>query len=150
MELLEGTLMRGRLSSARKKCAMRIAWPSLPEAARRVKTKMFGRKITSLVRPLSMPRARIRQPYLWSIIRRHSHYINIYPHAVEARKVYLYSAATGGIAQSIDNSLHERAQPVAEPEPPAAHALRLRDEHLVDQAVLDGLVGAEVEVARPA
>ena len=46
--------------------------------------------------------------------------------------------------------LHERAQPVAEPEPAAAHALRLRDEHLVDEAVLDGLVGAEVEVARPA
>ena len=46
--------------------------------------------------------------------------------------------------------LHERAQPVAQPEPAAAHALRLRDEHLVDEAVLDGLVGAEVEVARPA
>ena len=61
------------------------------------------------------------------------------------------AADTGTPAISyLYNFLHERAQPVAEPEPAAAHALRLRDEHLVDQAVLDGLVGAEVEVARPA
>ena len=45
--------------------------------------------------------------------------------------------------------LHERAQPVAQPEPAAAHALRLRDEHLVDEAVLDGLVRRKIKIPGP-
>ena len=49
----------------------------------------------------------------------------------------------------ICTSLHERAQPVPQPEPSAANALRLRDEHLVDQAVLHGLVRRKIKIPGP-